>query len=138
MLKDITTIELQGANFTRAQRLSLLSQNGTPVKASLLYGRNGSGKSTIAKSFKVLKGENEPSIQIMRCYDIHNAPVTVTAEEQGHIFIFDEDFVNANVRVQEDGLGSIVMLGEQLLYDVATTTGATLLAYYLGKLLGLA
>lgn len=49
MLKDITKIELQGANFRTAQRLSLLAKDGTPVKPTLVYGRNGSGKSTIAR-----------------------------------------------------------------------------------------
>ena len=39
MLKDITTIELQGANFRTAQRLSLLSKDGTSAKASLVYGK---------------------------------------------------------------------------------------------------
>lgn len=113
MLKDISTIELQGANFRTPQRLCLLAQNGTPVKASLVYGRNGSGKSTIAKAFKKIKVEAVPSIQSVSIFDIHNAAVTLTPDDQAHIFIFDEDFVNENVRVQEDGLDSIIMLGEQ-------------------------
>ena len=113
MLKDMTTVELQGANFRTAQRLFLLAQNGAPVKASLVYGRNGSGKSTLAKAFKKIKGEAEPSIQSVSVFDIHNAAVTLTSDDQAHVFVFDEDFVNENVRVQEDGLGSIVMLGEQ-------------------------
>lgn len=113
MLKDITTIELQGANFRTAHRLPLLAHNGTPAKASLIYGRNGSGKSTIAKAFKKLKGEAVPSVQSVSAFDIHNSAVTITPDDHAHIFIFDEDYVNANVRVQADGLGSIVMLGEQ-------------------------
>lgn len=113
MLKDITSIELQGANFHTAHRLLLLAQNGTPAKASLIYGRNGSGKSTIAKAFMKLKGETVPSVQSVSAFDIHNAAVTLTPDDLAHIFIFDEDYVNANVRVQADGLGSIVMLGEQ-------------------------
>lgn len=112
MLKDISTVELQGANFRTAQRLPLLSQNGTSVKSSLVYGRNGSGKSTIAKAFKKIKGDAVPTIH-SAAFDIHNAPVTLTPDDQAHIFIFDEDYINENVRVQEDGLGSIVMLGEQ-------------------------
>ena len=114
MLKDITTIELQGANFRAPQKLALLSQNGTPTKATLIYGRNGSGKSTIAKAFKKIKGADSPSIQTVSIYDIHNSAVTLTPDEQQHIFIFDEDYVFDNVRVQEDGLDSIVMLGEQV------------------------
>lgn len=113
MLKDITTIELQGANFRTAQRLPLLAKDITPVKASLIYGRNGSGKSTIAKAFKKLRGEVVPSVRSVSAFDIHNAAVTLTPDDHAHIFIFDEDYVNANVRVQENGLGSIVMLGEQ-------------------------
>ena len=113
MLKDIATIELQGANFKTAQRLPILSQNGAQVKASLIYGRNGSGKSTIAKAFKRLKGEVSSPIQSVSVFDTHNVTLTLTAEERAHVFIFDEDFVNENVRVQEDGLGSIVMLGEK-------------------------
>ena len=113
MLKDITTIELQGANFRTAHRLPLLAHNGTPAKASLIYGRNGSGKSTIAKAFKKLKGEDVPSVQSVSAFDIHNAAVTLTPDDRAQIFVFDEDYVNTNVRVQADGLGSIVMLGEQ-------------------------
>ena len=113
MLKDIDIIELQGANFCTAQQLPLLAHNGTPAKASLIYGRNGSGKSTIAKAFKKLKGEVVPSIESVSAFDIHNAAVTLTPDDHAHIFVFDEDYVDANVRIQADGLGSIVMLGEQ-------------------------
>lgn len=122
MLKDITGIKLQGALFRTTQRLDILSQNGVPVKASLIYGRNGSGKSSIAKAFKKLKGEETTSIQSVSAYDTHNNVVTLSSEEQTHIFIFDEDFVTANVRVQENGLDSIVMLGEQVgLVDLIKT-----------------
>lgn len=69
MLKEFTTIELQGAHFATSQKLALLSQNGEPTKSTIIYGRNGSGKSTIAKAFKRIKGEDVPSIQIAACYD---------------------------------------------------------------------
>lgn len=114
MLNEFTTIELQGAHFTTSQKLALLSQNGEPTKSTIVYGRNGSGKSTIAKAFKRIKGEDIPSIQKVSCYDVKNSIVTLTPDEQQHIFIFDEDYVFNNVHVQEDGLGSIVMLGEQV------------------------
>lgn len=113
MLKDLATIEIQGANFRTPQRLFLLSQNGIPVKASLVYGRNGSGKSTIAKAFKKIKGEAVSSIQSVSVFDIHNSPITITTDDQAHIFVFDEAFVNKNIHLQEDGLDSIIMLGEQ-------------------------
>lgn len=127
MLKDISSVELQGANFRTAQRLPLFAQNGTPAKASLVYGRNGSGKSTIAKAFRKIKGDTVPSIQSVSVFDIQNAPVTLNPDDRAHIFIFDEDYVNENVRVQEDGLGSIVMLGEQAgLADLIATATSEL------------
>lgn len=123
MLNEISTIELKGANFHTSRRLSLLSKDGIPVKATLVYGRNGSGKSTIAKGFRKLKGEAVPSVQLVSAIDVHNEVVALSEEDQNHIFIFDEDYVNKNVRIQEDGLGSIVMLGEQVgLMDLITST----------------
>lgn len=127
MLKDILTVELQGGIFRTPQRLSILSKNGTPAKASLIYGRNGSGKSTIAKAFKTLTGEACSTIQVASVYDTNNAPMQLAEEDKTHIFVFDEDFVNKNVRIQEDGLNSIVMLGEQVdLVDLIKKTTAEL------------
>lgn len=114
MLRDITTIELQGANFKTSQQLHLLIQDNKAANASLVYGRNGSGKSTIAKAFRKLKGEEQSSIQSVSIYDIHGKAISLSDDEQKHIFVFDEDFVNKNVLVHEDGLDSIVMLGDQV------------------------
>ena len=124
MLKDITTLQLLGANFTTTTDLPLLKKDGSPAKAALLYGRNGSGKSTIAKAFRKVKGADIPSVQTATLKDKNNVSVALMDAEKAHIFVFDEDFVNDNVRVREDGLGSIVMLGEQagLADQIATAT----------------
>ena len=113
MLKDIRSIRIQGANFETSTQLPLFCENNNPAKAVLLYGRNGSGKSTIARSFKRIKGLSCENIQTALIQDNQGTELTLTDEEKDHIFIFDENFVNENVRIQEDGLGSIVMLGEQ-------------------------
>ena len=58
MLKDISSVTLQGANFSSLTSLPILdSSDGKYTKISLIYGRNGSGKSTIAKAFRKMKGE---------------------------------------------------------------------------------
>lgn len=113
MLKDIRGIEIQGANFDARTRLSLFCEGTHPAKAILLYGRNGSGKSTIARSFLKIKGLSGSNVQTASPLDNQGAMITLTEEEKAHIFVFDENFVNENVRIQEDGLGSIVMLGDQ-------------------------
>ncbi len=113
MLKDIKNIRIQGANFETQTQLPLLCDGNRPAKAILLYGRNGAGKSTIARSFRKVKGLPGENIQTAVAVDDQGTIITLTDEEKAHIFIFDEGYVNENVRVQEDGLGSIVMLGEQ-------------------------
>ena len=53
MLKDISGIKLQGANFGVLTELPVFDcSDGKMTKASLVYGRNGSGKSTIARALK--------------------------------------------------------------------------------------
>ena len=113
MLKDINAIRIQGANFEAQTQLPLFCDGNRPAKAILLYGRNGSGKSTIARSFLRIKGLPGGNIQAASVLDDQGTTISLTEEEKAHVFVFDESFVNENVRVQEDGLGSIVMLGEQ-------------------------
>ncbi len=113
MLKDIRSIKIQGANFKELTQLPLFCEGNNPAKAILLYGRNGSGKSTIARAFSTIKGVPNENIRTSLILDAQETEVTLTEKEKAHIYVFDEDFVNKNVRVQEDGLGSIVMLGEQ-------------------------
>ena len=116
MLKDITTVKLQGANFTSPTSFTIFDpkegNKERTVKATLLYGRNGTGKSTIAKSFRKIKGENIPSVESAFVYDNVGNKITLSEEEKKQIFVFDEDFVYENVRLQEDHLDTIVMLGE--------------------------
>ena len=115
MLKDISSIKLQGANFSKVVKLPLLaSSNNKYVRISLLYGRNGSGKSTIAKTFRKIKGENISAITTVDFLNEENQSIVLSKTECEKIFVFDEDFVTSNVRIEEIGLNSIVMLGEQV------------------------
>ena len=110
MLKDISKIKIQGASFNTMTEFSLFTPN---AKAVLLYGRNGTGKSTIARAFRKAKGVNITNIQTALILDNKGKEIDLTDEEKSHIYVFDEDFVIQNVRVQDDGLGAIVMLGKQ-------------------------
>lgn len=113
MLKDIKKIGVQGASFTSYTQLPILIDGNSPSKAVMLYGRNGSGKSTIARAFNTIKGFATNNIRIAKPLDDQGNEITLSEDEKKHIYVFDEDFINSNVHIQEDGLGSIVMLGEQ-------------------------
>ena len=66
MLKDIVGIKLAGGGFRNAVELCLFDPaDGNKVKlpkGTILYGRNGSGKSTIAKAIKKLVEGGYPHI----------------------------------------------------------------------------
>ena len=115
MLKDISSIKLQGANFLSATTLPILdSSDKKYAKVALLYGRNGAGKSTIAKAFRKIKGEAVDTVVTTDIMDKSNKVIALSESEKSRIFVFDEDFVTTNVRIEESGLGNIVMLGAQV------------------------
>lgn len=114
MLRDVSSIQLRGANFSVATILPIFDYSaGKYTKVSLVYGRNGSGKSTIAKAFRKIKGESVTGVNATDVMNQAQQLVVLTKEDCANIFVFDEDFVTENIRIQESGLGAIVMLGEQ-------------------------
>lgn len=114
MLKDISFIKLQGANFSTKSMLPILASTEKKyIKLSLIYGKNGAGKSTIAKAFRKIKGESVTTVTSSETFNEENQPVVLSDKEKASIVVFDEDFITDNVRIERSGLGSIVMLGEQ-------------------------
>ena len=115
MLNDITTLKMTGASFDSLTSFNFFDPHDgnkiKTVKAALLYGKNGTGKSTIARAFRKLAGETIPTIADASFYDDANQLVTITEEEKKHIFVYDEDYVDKNVRLKQDHLDTIVMLG---------------------------
>ena len=113
MLEQIKGIKLKGANFTNHTELNLFDSPSNQVtKVALVYGRNGSGKSTISNAFREVKGEDISNIEYASLYDNHSNEITISKPEDKMIFVFNEDFVNDKVKIKKDGLDSIIMLGE--------------------------
>ena len=122
MLKEISTIKIQGANFDSLTPFSLFEPRDgkdkagndilKTIKGTLLYGRNGVGKSTIAKAFRKAKGESVSVINHVSFYDKEGRAITLTDDERKQIFVFDEDYVNDQVKFKEDHLETIIMLGQ--------------------------
>lgn len=82
---------------------------------SIIYGRNGSGKTTIAKSIRQLVGKDteQPNEDGYTSYSFSSDSV-IPEYKKDSVFIFDEEFVRLNVRTQGKGLETIVMMGEQV------------------------
>lgn len=41
-------------------------------------------------------------------------PIELTEEEKSHVFVFDEEYIDKNVKFHESGLDTIIMLGHQV------------------------
>lgn len=112
MTNEIAGLRLKGANFSTTTNLRLFTSNGVS-RACLVYGKNGSGKSTISRAFNKVKGNEEATIDIAELIDSNNNVLTINEEKVKHIFIFNEDYIDSNIRLHEEGLETIVVLGEQ-------------------------
>ena len=124
MLRDLSSIEIQGANFLVPTKINIFDDSQAKLsKITILYGRNGSGKSTIARAFKKVSGKEAVTVASANLLDKKENNITLTESEQVSVFVFDEDFVTENVRIEGDALGSIVMLGEQV--DLTEKINAT-------------
>lgn len=102
----LKTIKFKGRYFADEANLEVFPEND---RLSIIYGKNGSGKSTITDA--ILKATGSAAIEGIEyayLYDENGASYSDVAD----IHIFNEDYVNERVKVKEDGLKTIVLLGE--------------------------
>ncbi|MBY5035143.1 AAA family ATPase [Streptococcus gallolyticus] len=109
IFEDKTQLELFEGNFEGTNQ----SQND---RASLLFGRNGSGKSTIARGISKYKN-SEWGVDRVSFIDKDNNNIVLSDSERKSIFIFNEDYIDQKVRIAQEGLDTIVILGEQVDID---------------------
>lgn len=101
MFDKLNKITIKGRCFSDGIDLELNK------RINVLFGRNGSGKSTIAAAFKSLKGESETSDLMVSC----NVSLDTSKD---NIAVFDEKFIDSSLKIDRDGVQCIVMLGEQI------------------------
>ena len=113
MLSDITGIRLTGGNFTSPTDLSFFNTN--QKQAIIIYGKNGAGKSTITKAVKAISTQSLPStIQQAEFFDKNQKIINLSDEERERIYVFDEEFIDKNIKFHQQGLNTIVMIGQQI------------------------
>lgn len=101
----VKKIRFKGGFFADGAELEVFRDED---RISFLYGKNGSGKSTISRAVRKVK-EDEVD-------DITNA---VLLEQENAIYmdtdcihVFDEDYISSRVKIRDDGLNAIVLFGE--------------------------
>lgn len=86
-------------------------------RVSIIYGKNGSGKSTIADAFSAYKSGENNGFSKIELHNVGNNKIDLSDEARQNIFVFDEKYINENIGLKEDGLSTIVMFGEQVSLD---------------------
>ena len=99
-----------GYNIDLFGSLQSEGKNPKPVRASIIFGHNGSGKSTIAREITAIRqGECDGYL-----YDENRGALSLDDDERASIRVFDEEYVKSKTQIKGDGLDSIVMLGKQV------------------------
>lgn len=111
-VKDVEGIEIRGRCFSEEKRFVFFP---TKHRLSLVYGKNGSGKTTCANGFKCCSSNFNDVRNLEACLvkKEDNKKLITPENGWGNICVFDEDYVAKNVRINESGLGAIVLFGEQ-------------------------
>lgn len=109
MFENFKKLTIKGGCFENETELELFKKDAVTV----VYGRNGSGKTTIAKRIsELVLPEEERSDE----YEV-SADITIGPDQQNKVFVFDEDFVTNQVKFRKNGINTIVMIGEQVKLD---------------------
>lgn len=120
-IADITSFQINfphsGTQILNAFLKTNRERVNSSAKVSLIYGHNGSGKTTISDSFKKISQESESEIVF---FDKEGETLDISAEFNT-FFVFNESFVEENIKVEEStGLNPIVLIGDnaKLQYEI--------------------
>lgn len=79
-------------------------------RASIVFGHNGSGKSTIAREIDAIRAGSGNG----HFYDSTNQELDLDDADRTRIRVFSEEYIESKTRIDDDGLEAFAMLGEQV------------------------
>lgn len=116
-IESMTGISISSDYFSNMATLELFPKHPKPPKVNrvaLLYGKNGSGKSTIAQGFREYKDSVNPRTIAL---NLLNGATSIKISSPGKpekFYVFDENYISSRVKVRDSGLDAIVLFGEQV------------------------
>lgn len=112
MYENWAGIRLKGASFKEKTELTFFPKGES---ICVVYGKNGTGKSTISRAILKLSQsiESDRDDITVSAVAADGKDIALSDDERRGIFVFNEDYVQKNVGLQDSGLNTIVMFGEQ-------------------------
>ena len=114
MISNLKGIQLQGRKFS-SYPVDFCFWTTENIRLSLVYGKNGSGKSTISEAFSCLKKNDNEDFSCLNEITFDSCPLL--EDDKQSIHVFNEKFIDSNIKIKEDGIDSIVMFGKQVDID---------------------
>lgn len=121
---SLAALEIKGGYFLNTQEIHFFKKHRQV--ASIIYGKNGSGKSSITRAisenYKKALGEiNESNTEfiniVFKELKAHpqqgTQPMDNSAISSIKTYVYNEDFILENIHFKDNGLDTIVMLGDQ-------------------------
>ena len=110
MIENVKGIKIKGRCFNAETNLVLFPNANDRI--SIIYGKNGSGKSTISECLSAIANNTFPTDLTASLLNAENR--TITLSEDSKLFVFNEKYIDENVKIDDDGLGTIILLGGQV------------------------
>ncbi|WP_418968677.1 AAA family ATPase [Alloscardovia omnicolens] len=103
-------IRVQRGAFSSGCDITLFGDKSPALRASIIFGHNGSGKSTVAREIESIKtGKGSGYF-----YNSDNQRLDLDDADRARIRVFSEDYIESKIRINDDGLEAFAMLGEQV------------------------
>lgn len=110
MIEKVKGLLINGRCFSKETVLPFFPGNNDRI--AIVYGKNGSGKSTISDGFsQIASGE---SFEELSASLIDRSDNVIDLAAESKIFVFNEKYIDENVKIDADGLGTIILLGGQV------------------------
>lgn len=110
MLENVKGIRMRGRCFNDEANLILFPNSNHRI--SIIYGKNGSGKSTITEGLSSIANNTFPTDLTASLINAESQPITLPKESK--LFVFNEKYIDENVKIDDDGLDTIILLGGQV------------------------
>lgn len=112
VFNDVIGISITSEYFNGSNEYKLFENKNARV--AMIFGRNGSGKSTIAQGFIEYANSINPRNIDLKLITKDGTTYISPNGKVSKIFVFNEEYINNNVKLKEEGLDTIVLLGAQV------------------------
>lgn len=112
MYEHIHGLSVSGKCFSSTTNLKFFSDDKTRI--SLVCGKNGAGKTTISEAFSLYKCCDMTSPIHASLLSADGSLIKMSPDRKENIFVFNENYIDSNVKLVSDGLGTIVLMGAQV------------------------